>query len=166
MTREEATRRNTMQNEKRLVDAKNDNEKVLRAICALSNNIYGIGVVKTKDIMACTKLSKYKVIQNIHLLREDGLVKRASMGCPAQVSCGEYNELICEAAPPVNGWELTKKGYESAEYKAAEAEFMNGLAERANGKQEVLTMPKEYIEREAAIEATKHAWAKMDKEEE
>ena len=30
----------------------------------------------------------------------------------------------------------------------------------------VLTMTKEYIEREAAIEATKHAWAKMDKEEE
>ena len=29
----------------------------------------------------------------------------------------------------------------------------------------VLTMTKEYIEREAAIEATKHAWAKMDKEE-
>ena len=25
---------------------------------------------------------------------------------------------------------------------------------------------KEYIEREAAIEATKHAWAKMDKEKE
>ena len=31
---------------------------------------------------------------------------------------------------------------------------------------EVLTMPKEYIEREAAIEAAKHAWAKMGKEEE
>ena len=30
----------------------------------------------------------------------------------------------------------------------------------------VLTMPKEYIEREAAIEAAKHAWAKMSKEEE
>ena len=28
-----------------------------------------------------------------------------------------------------------------------------------------MTMPKEYIEREAAIEATKHAWAKMDMEE-
>ena len=31
---------------------------------------------------------------------------------------------------------------------------------------EVLTMNKEYIEREAAIEAAKRAWAKMDKEEE
>ena len=34
-----------------------------------------------------------------------------------------------------------------------------------NGKK-ALTMAKEYIEREAAIEAAKHAWAKMDKEEE
>ena len=121
--------------EKRMIVAKNDKENVLCAICALSNNIYGIEVVETKDIMARTKLSKYKVIQNIHLLREDGLVKRASMGCPAQVSRGEYEELICDAAPPVNGWALTKKGYASAEYKAAEAEYLNGLAEWANGKQ-------------------------------
>lgn len=125
----------TMASKKRLIEAKNDKEKVLRAICALSNNIYGIEVVNTKDIMARTKLSKYKVIQNIHLLREDGLVKRASMGCPAQVSRGEYEELICDAAPPVNGWALTKKGYASAEYKVAEAEYLNGLAEWANGKQ-------------------------------
>ena len=41
-----------MSNKKRLIDAKNDKENVLRAICALSNNIYGIEVVKTKDIMA------------------------------------------------------------------------------------------------------------------
>ena len=34
-----------------------------------------------------------------------------------------------------------------------------------NGKK-VLTITKEYIEREAAIEAAKHALAKMDKEEE
>ena len=124
-----------MSEEKRLIDAKNDKEKVLRAICALSNNTYGIGVIRTNGIMACTKLSKYKVIKNIHLLREDGLVKRASMGCPAQVSRGEYEELICDAAPPVNGWALTKKGYASAEYKAAKAEYLNGLAEWANGKQ-------------------------------
>lgn len=124
-----------MSEKKWLIDAKTDKENVLRAICALSNNIYGIEVVKTKDIMARTKLSKYKVIQNIHLLREDGLVKRASMGCPAQVSRGEYEELICDAAPPVNGWALTKKGYASAEYKVAEAEYLNGLAEWANGQQ-------------------------------
>lgn len=124
-----------MREGKRMSDAKNDKEKVLRAICALSNNIYGIEVVRTNDIMACTKLSKYKVIQSIHLLREDGLVKRASMGCPEQVSHGEYEELICDAAPPVNGWALTKKGYASAEYKVAEAEYLNGLAEWANGKQ-------------------------------
>ena len=124
-----------MSEEKQLIDAKDDKEKVVRAICAVSNNTYGIEVVKTKDIMDRTKLSKYKVIQNIHLLREDGLVKRASMGCPAQVSRGEYEELICDAAPPVNGWALTKKGYASAEYKVAKAEYLNGLAEWANGKQ-------------------------------
>ena len=41
---------------------------------------------------------------------------------------------------------------------------LNRSAVLENGKK-VLTMT-EYIKREAAIEATKHAWAKMDKEEE
>ena len=111
-----------------------DREKVFKAICSMSNNIYGIDVITTKSIINSTGLSRYKVIQNIHLLREDGLVKRASMGRPAQVSGGEYEELICEAAPPVNGWVLTKHGYASVEYKAAESEFLKGLEEWANGK--------------------------------
>ena len=33
-------------------------------------------------------------------------------------SRGEYEELICDAAPPVNGWVLTKKGYASAEIQS------------------------------------------------
>ena len=37
-----------MSEEKRLIDAKTDKEKVLRAICAISNNSFGIEVVKTK----------------------------------------------------------------------------------------------------------------------
>lgn len=111
-----------------------DREKVFKAICSISNNIYGIDVITTKSIINSTGLSRYKVIQNIHLLREDGLVKRASMGLPAQVSGGEYKELICEAAPPLNGWALTKHGYASVEYKAAESEFLKGLEEWANGK--------------------------------
>ena len=65
-----------------------DREKVFKAICSMSNNIYGIDVITTKSIINSTGLSRYKVIQNIHLLREDGLVKRASMGRPAQVSGG------------------------------------------------------------------------------
>ena len=37
-----------MSEEKRLIDAKNDKEKVLRAICAVSNNTV-LSVVRRKD---------------------------------------------------------------------------------------------------------------------
>lgn len=46
-------------------------------------------------------------------------------------SGGEYLELVCEAAPPINGYALTKSGFKSAEYKAAYEEWKTSLEEWA-----------------------------------
>lgn len=65
------------------------------------------------------------------------LIERASMGLPAQVSRGEIEELICEAAPPINGWKLTERGYKSNVFKIAEDDYLKSLAELANGSSEM-----------------------------
>lgn len=110
-----------------------DMQTVLERMCDLSQNFYGVDVFTSKDIMRRTSLTRYKVLQVLNHLRETGIVERASMGCPAQMSYGEITEMICEAAPPVNGWRLTSKGRETDAYKAAVKEFNNSLAEWANG---------------------------------
>lgn len=107
--------------------------RVFWAMCELSCNHYGIDVITTKNIMNSTKLSKYMALKQLRLWREHGFIERASMGCPAQYSGGEYDEMICEAYPPINGWRLTKKGCESGTYKTAQKEYLDGLLKWANG---------------------------------
>ncbi|MCM1328398.1 MAG: hypothetical protein NC253_03070 [Ruminococcus sp.] len=115
---------------------KTDTEKVFRVICKFSHNFYGISVFPAKLISERVGMSKYKTIKILHDLRNNGLVKRASQGCPAQFSHGEVEELICEDAPPINGWALTPKARKTIGYMDAEKEYLKGLAEWANGGNE------------------------------
>ena len=62
---------------------------------------------------------KYKMRKALKELITDGLIEYTSQGCPAIESCGEYTELVCEAGPPINGYALTKVGFESKEYQEA-----------------------------------------------
>ena len=64
-------------------------------------------------------ISKYKMRKALKELIADGLIEYTSQGCPAVESCGEYTELVCEAGPPINGYALTKAGFESKEYQEA-----------------------------------------------
>ena len=54
-------------------------------------------------------LTKYKARKALKILRDDGFICYKSQGCPAIVSYGEYAELVCDAAPPINGYAITKK---------------------------------------------------------
>ena len=63
-------------------------------------------------------ISKYKMRKALKELIADGLIEYTSQGRPAIESCEEYRELVCEAGPPINGYALTKAGFESDEYKA------------------------------------------------
>ncbi|MCM1328074.1 MAG: hypothetical protein NC253_01410 [Ruminococcus sp.] len=107
--------------------------KVFRTICRISHNFHGIFVFPARLIAESVGFSKYKTIKILHDLRGNGLVERSSQGCPAQVSCGEVVELICESSPPINGWALTPKARKTIAYMDAEDEFFKGIADLVKG---------------------------------
>lgn len=78
-------------------------------------------VQPVRIISEFTGLTKYRVRQAIKALRNLELVERTTCGFPAYEVYTE-NGLTDwdEAHPPVNGFGLTKKGFESATYKKAE----------------------------------------------
>ena len=93
-----------------------------RAVVSISNIVALLGNV-----------TKYAARQALKRLREDGLVEYTSQGCPAVVSYGEIQELIADAAPPINGYCLTKKGFETPEWKQAYKDWCKSMEDWANG---------------------------------
>lgn len=89
-------------------------------------------VVSTGDIAKMVLWSKYRTRKAIHSLVDKGLIERASCGNPAIESCGEYRELVCESAPPTNGYALTKQGFQSEEWKDIYDIWCRSLEEWAN----------------------------------
>lgn len=63
--------------------------------------------------------SKYQIRKCLKSLIAEGVIHYTSQGRPAIISCGEIPELVYEAAPPINGYALTSKGYQSPEWKNA-----------------------------------------------
>lgn len=78
-------------------------------------------------------LTKYRARKALRQLIQDGVICYTSQGCPAVVSHGEYRELISEAAPPVNGYALTEKGFNTNEWHQAYAQWEKSMEEWANG---------------------------------
>ena len=74
-------------------------------------------------------VTKYAMRKVLKELIADGVVEYTSQGCPAIESIGEYTELICDAAPPVNGYALTKAGFESEAWKTAYDAWCRALKE-------------------------------------
>lgn len=79
-------------------------------------------------------LTKYRARKALRQLIQDGVICYTSQGCPAIVSYGEYTELVADAAPPINGYCLTKKGFETEEWKQAYAQWNKSMEEWANGE--------------------------------
>ena len=89
-------------------------------------------VVSTGDIAKMCLWSKYRTRKAIKGLVEKGLIERASCGCPVVVSYGEYPELVCEARPPMNGYAITKQGFQSEEWKSIYDLWCRSMEEWAN----------------------------------
>ena len=89
-------------------------------------------VVSTKEVANAMKWTEYKARKAIKELVSRGWIERASCGCPAVVSYGEYTELVCEAMPPKNGYAITKEGFQTDLWKTAYQEWCDSLAEWAN----------------------------------
>jgi len=66
-----------------------------------------------------SEVTKYRMRKALKELIADGLIEYTSQGHPAIESYGEYTELVCDASPPINGYALTKAGFESDEWKVA-----------------------------------------------
>ena len=64
-------------------------------------------------------ISKYMMRKALKELIAEGVIEYTTQGRPAIESIGEYTELVCEAAPPINGYALTKAGFESKDYQEA-----------------------------------------------
>lgn len=92
---------------------------VFKTICHCEQNWEGIQpvVLSSASIAESLGISQYAALKALHQLMYDGLVEHGSMGCPAETSGGEYEELVHEAGPPVNGFCLTEKGRKTAIYK-------------------------------------------------
>lgn len=78
-------------------------------------------------------VTKYGARKALKALINDGLVCYMSQGCPATVSYGEVPELVADAAPPINGYALTMKAFETPEWKQAYKEWEKSMEEWANG---------------------------------
>ena len=109
-----------------------EKELVFRAMCKMAQNWYGVDVFSSKSIAESTGLSRYKTMKILHLLRDEGLIKNDCVGRPAVVSHGEYEELECEAMPPLRGFSITKKGSETDIFKQESDAYYKSLAEWAN----------------------------------
>ena len=81
-------------------------------------------------------MTRYRARKALKSLIADGLIEYKSQGCPAIVSYGEYTELVDDAHPPINGYALTEKGYESETYKRAYAAWCKSMEEWANGRED------------------------------
>lgn len=96
--------------------------KVFAYLCDAATDYHDAANVHPVRIIAeFTKLTKYRVRKVIKVLRELGLVERTTCGFPAWEYHTEDGLADCdESHPPVNGFGLTEKGFESATYKKAE----------------------------------------------
>lgn len=117
-----------------------DSIKVLRCIMSCEISLYTAcyapdkAVVRISDIVNLLKWTKYRARKALRELRELELIEYTSQGCPAIVSYGaeSYPELIDDAHPPINGYALTKKAFESNLWKECYSEWSKSMEEWAN----------------------------------
>ena len=122
------------------VDNKEAKEKIFSMLISCEISTYTAmyapdrAVVPISNILAFVNgLTKYRARKALKELISDGVICYTSQGCPAIVSYGEYKELIADAAPPINGYCLTKKGFETVEWKQAYKQWKKSMEEWANG---------------------------------
>lgn len=93
-------------------------------------------VVTISNLCKLTGYTRYKARKALKGLIAEGLVEYTSQGCPAIESRGEYRELVVEAGPPINGYALIEKGFQSNEYKQAYEDWCKSMEEWANGQED------------------------------
>jgi len=114
--------------------------KVLRCIMSCEISLYTAcytpdrAVVPISDIVSLLRWTKYRVRKALEELKRLELIEYTSQGRPAIVSYGaeSYPELIDDAHPPINGYALTKKAFESELWKECYFQWSKSMEEWAN----------------------------------
>lgn len=96
-------------------------QAVFACLCSAATDYHDAANVNSVRLISeFTGLTKYRVRKVINCLRDLGLVERTTCGFPAYEWSSENGKDFTESHPPVNGFGLTKKGFESATYKKAD----------------------------------------------
>jgi len=109
---------------------------IINCEISLYTTLYGPdkAVVPISDIIRFNEgLSRYSARKALKELIKEDLICFTSQGRPAIESIGEYRELVCEAMPPVNGYALTRKGFESEPFRESYKAWEKSMAEWAEG---------------------------------
>lgn len=97
-------------------------------LCSAATDYHAAANVNSVNTISYfTGLTKYRVRKVIKVLRDFGYVEKTTCGFPGYEWSTESGTDYEEPHPPVNGFGLTKKGFETATYKKAyelqEAEY-------------------------------------------
>lgn len=117
-----------------------DSIKVLRCIMSCEISLYTAcytpdkAVVPISNIVSLLRWTKYRVRKALKELSGLELIEYTSQGRPAIVSYGaeSYPELIDDAHPPINGYALTKKAFETKLWKELHLQWSKSMEEWAN----------------------------------
>lgn len=117
------------------------NDRVLSMIMDCEISLYTVlyapdtAVVRMGDICkAFPDAPKSHVKRAVKELVRDGMLHYTSQGCPAVMSCGEVPELVYDAAPPINGYALTKAAFLSGMWERKYKEWCKTMEDWANGR--------------------------------
>lgn len=106
-------------------------QRIFAEMCYNAHQYWWVNVVSTQNLAEFCGLTKYRARKAIRQLRDLGFVWRTTYGCPAVVYESESGlDTWCDARPPLNGFGLTAKGYNSATSRRAEELILNDYVNR------------------------------------
>lgn len=98
-------------------------------------------VISARNVAKLFGFTLYRARKALKGLAQQGVIERVSIGCPAVESFnGEVYELVCDARPPLNGYALTERAFDTDEWKAAIEEFDRDMRKMAEGYESEVQM--------------------------
>jgi hypothetical protein len=100
---------------------RDEGRRIFATLCFYATDYQdAANVTPTRILMQALGYTKYRISKELSILKKLGLVERTTCGFPAYEIYTENGLTdFDESHPPINGFGLTTKGFESATYKKA-----------------------------------------------
>ena len=125
------------------MNTKEAKELIFNTLCNCEISLYMAWYAPDKAVVPISNfcslikgLTKYRARLALKELISEGLIEYTSQGCPAIVSPStedHMEELIDEPHPPINGYALTQRGFESDVFKRHKDDWNKSMEEWAKG---------------------------------